>query len=333
MREYLTELVWDGVSRADSLFIHYLGAEDTTYIRQVTRKALLGAVARIFLPGCKHDQMIVLVGPQGCRKSTTLAKLGGAWFSDSLYTMSGKEAYEQLQGSWIIEVAEMAASRKAEAEQIKQFLSKQEDTYRAAYARRTQTHPRQCAFFGTTNDYEFLRDSTGARRFWPVAVTAVEKGAVRSVLTQDVVDQVWAEMVVAYDQGEVWYLDPETEALAVAVQKEHTESNGKQGLIEKFLETLLPEDWESRGLELRQLFWSGEFGGAEEGVTQRQCVCALEIWTELFHGDAKQYTQGQAREINNMLRQIGGWEMNRMANCGELYGNQRGFVRVYPSKK
>ena len=54
------------------------------------------------------------------------------WFSDSLYTMTGKDAYEQLQGNWIIELAEMAATRKAEIEQIKQFVSKQEDTYRAA---------------------------------------------------------------------------------------------------------------------------------------------------------------------------------------------------------
>ena len=115
--------------------------------------------------------MLVLIGPQGCRKSTTLKKLGKEWFSDSLYTMSGKDAYEQLQGFWIIELSEMAATRKAEVEQIKQFVSKQEDNYRAAYARRTQCHPRQCAFFGTTNDEEFLRDPTGARRFWPVVVT------------------------------------------------------------------------------------------------------------------------------------------------------------------
>lgn len=123
----------------------------------VTRKALIGAAARILSPGCKHDHMLVLVGPQGCRKSTTLKKLG----KDSLYTMTGKDAYEQLQGFWIIELGEMAATRKAEIESIKQFVSKQEDNYRAAYARRTQCHPRQCAFFGTTNDEEFLR---GARR-------------------------------------------------------------------------------------------------------------------------------------------------------------------------
>ena len=88
VKEYLQGLEWDGKPRADTLFIDYLGAEDCAYTREVTRKALIGAVARIMEPGCKHDHMLVLVGPQGCRKSTTLAKLGKSWFSDSLYTLS-----------------------------------------------------------------------------------------------------------------------------------------------------------------------------------------------------------------------------------------------------
>lgn len=125
VREYLLSLIWDGEKRCETLFIDYLGAEDSRYTRTVTRKALIGAAARILSPGCKHDHMLVLIGPQGCRKSTTLKKLGKEWFSDSLYTMSGKDAYEQLQGFWIIELSEMAATRKAEVEQIKQFVSKQ----------------------------------------------------------------------------------------------------------------------------------------------------------------------------------------------------------------
>lgn len=134
VREYLQSLAWDGTKRVDTLFVDYLGAEDTEYTRAVTRKALIGAVARIMTPGCKHDHMLVLIGPQGCRKSTTLAKLGKSWFSDSLYTVNGKEAYEQLQGYWLIEMAEMAAisARKTDLEQIKQFISKQSDSYRAA---------------------------------------------------------------------------------------------------------------------------------------------------------------------------------------------------------
>ncbi len=326
VREYLSGLVWDGTKRADTVFIDYLDAEDSAYVREVTRKALLGAVARIMSPGCKHDHILVLVGPQGCRKSTTLAKLGKSWFSDSLYTLSGKDAYEQLQGYWIIEMGEMAATRKAELEQIKQFVSKQSDNFRSAYARRTQEHPRQCAFFGSTNDEEFLRDPTGGRRFWPVVVT--EEGRKRADgLTEEIVDQIWAEIVTRYNAGEQWYLSDSAEALAREVQSAHTEQNGKQGVVENFLETLLPKNWDERDLDGRLMFYNGGFGGEEKGTERRDRVCALEIWAELFKGDIKAYTQAQAREITGILRQVKGWKFYGSTYCGKPYGRQRAFVR------
>lgn len=325
VREYLNSLTWDGQNRMDTLFIDYLDAADNEYTREVTRKALIGAVARIYSPGCKHDHALVLVGPQGCRKSTTLAKLGRQWFSDSLYTVSGKDAYEQLQGHWIIEMGEMAATKKAELEQIKQFMSKQTDSYRAAYARRTQEHPRQCAFFGTTNDNEFMRDSTGGRRFWPVVVT--DKGReLGGMLTDEIVDQIWAEAVMRYEAGEQWYLSERIEQMARKVQEEHTEMNGKQGLIENFLDTLLPKGWEKMDLDKRMLFWGGGFGEKEEGTEIRNRVCAIEIWQELFRGDPKTFTPMQAREINGILRRIPGWKSQSSMNCG-IYGRQRGFSR------
>jgi hypothetical protein len=326
VREYLTGLIWDGVKRVDSVFIDYLGAEDNSYVREVTRKALIGAVARIMSPGCKHDHILVLVGPQGCRKSTTLAKLGKNWFSDSLYTLSGKDAYEQLQGYWIIEMGEMAAARKAELEQIKQFISKQSDNFRAAYARRTQEHPRQCAFFGSTNDEEFLRDPTGGRRFWPVVVTDAGRSRADS-LTDEVIDQIWAETTVRYNAGELWYLSEEIENLAREVQSAHTELNGKQGVIETFLDTLLPDNWDETDLNGRFLFWGGGFDGNEKGAVRRDRVCAIEIWCELFKGDAKAYTQVQAREITGILRSIKGWKFYGATFCGTPYGRQRAFIR------
>lgn len=329
VREYLQGLAWDGTPRADTLFIDYLGAEDTEYVRTVTRKSLIGAVARIMQPGCKHDHILVLVGPQGSRKSTTLAKLGKSWFSDSLYTVQGKEAYEALQGFWIIEMGEMAATRKAELESIKQFVSKQTDSFRAAYARRTQERPRQCAFFGTTNDDEFLRDSTGNRRFWPVTVT--EKGRVTGdYITPELVDQVWAEIVVRYNAGEVWYLDDaEIEATARAIQDEHTEMNARQGLVEQFLETLLPEDWASRDLDQRLAFWSDGFSDEKaKGTVRRRTVCGLEVWRECLGGSVKDYTPLQAREVNAMLKRVPGWKAQSSINCGTIYGRQRGFVRT-----
>ena len=328
VREYLLSLKWDGVARADTIFIDYLGAEDTEYTRTVTRKALIGAVARIMQPGCKHDHILVLVGPQGCRKSTTLAKLGKSWFSDSFYTVQGKEAYEQIQGFWLIEMGEMAATRKAELESIKQFVSKQSDSYRAAYAKRTQEHPRQCAFFGTTNDDEFLRDATGGRRFWPVTVT--DKGReTGDYFTPEVVDQVWAEIVMRYSAGENWYLDnAKIEAVARQIQDAHTEMNGKQGLLEQFVERLLPKDWATRNLSQRLAYWNDGFDDEKQaGTERRKTVCALEIHCELFGGTVKDYTPQKTREYNAMLKRLPGWKARSRINYGEIYGQQRGFIR------
>ena len=328
VREYLLSLKWDGVARADTIFIDYLGAEDTEYTRTVTRKALIGAVARIMKPGCKHDHILVLVGPQGCRKSTTLAKLGKSWFSDSFYTVQGKEAYEQIQGFWLIEMGEMAATRKAELESIKQFVSKQSDSYRAAYAKRTQEHPRQCAFFGTTNDDEFLRDATGGRRFWPVTVT--DKGReTGDYFTAEIVDQVWAEIVMRYSAGENWYLDnAKIEAVARQIQDAHTEMNGKQGLLEQFVERLLPKDWATRNLSQRLAYWNDGFDDEKQaGTERRKVICALEIHCELFGGTVKDYTPQKTREYNAMLKRLPGWKARSRINYGEIYGQQRGFVR------
>ena len=328
VREYLLSLKWDGVARADTIFIDYLGAEDTEYTRTVTRKALIGAVARIMQPGCKHDHILVLVGPQGCRKSTTLAKLGKSWFSDSFYTVQGKEAYEQIQGFWLIEMGEMAATRKAELESIKQFVSKQSDSYRAAYAKRTQEHPRQCAFFGTTNDDEFLRDATGSRRFWPVTVT--DKGReTGDYFTAETVDQVWAEIVMRYSAGENWYLDnAKIEAVARQIQDAHTEMNGKQGLLEQFVECLLPKDWATRNLSQRLAYWNDGFDDEKQaGTERRKAICALEIHCELFGGTVKDYTPQKTREYNAMLKRLPGWKARSRINYGEIYGQQRGFVR------
>lgn len=329
VREYLTSLEWDGKERLDSLFIKYLGAEDTVYTKGVTRAALIGAVARIMKPGCKHDHMLVLVGPQGCRKSTTLAKLGKEWFSDSLFTMAGKDAYEQLQGYWIIELGEMAAARKTEVEQIKSFISKQSDNYRAAYARRTQEHPRQCAFFGSTNDDEFLRDATGARRFWPVTVDNTGR-KMSELLDEEEIDQIWAEALVAYNNGEHWYLSEEAEAEAKEVQAAHTEESAKAGAIRAFVEKKVPRDWDRRTIEERRYYWSNSLGDEtpdEEDLVERDRISAIEVWCELLEGEMKNFTQTQAREINAVLSKMPGWKKCRGPSFGKEYGRPRGFLK------
>jgi predicted P-loop ATPase len=323
VRKYLTGIVWDGKTRADTLFIDFLRADDTPYVRSVTRKALIGAVARIMEPGCKHDHVLVLVGPQGCRKSTTINKLGGKWYTDSLYTMQGKEAYELVQGYWIIEMSEMAATRKADIEAIKQFITKQSDNFRAAYDRRTIDHPRQCAFFGSTNDEEFLRDYTGNRRFWPVGVRAVPEDKYAE-LTDDYIRQVWAEMVAAYRAGETWYLDEVQEAAARQIQEEHLAASPMAGTVLEFINDKIPANWgETRLPQRRQMY--GMDAVPREVVRDR--VCALEIWVECLNGSIKDFTPVKSREINQIIKRTKKWKERTMRFIPD-YGIQRGFERI-----
>ncbi|MCL5292557.1 MAG: virulence-associated E family protein [Actinobacteria bacterium] len=333
VREYLDGLGWDGVERLDKLFVDYLGAEDCPYTRTVTRKALTAAVKRVMNPGCKYDYVLVLVGPQGIGKSLTLSKLGGRWFSDSLASVHGKDAYEQLQGMWIIEMGELWATRKADVEAIKLFITKSSDNFRVAYGRHTTVFPRQCVIFGTTNDREFLRDKTGNRRFWPVVVG--ENEPVKSLwrdLSAKEINQVWAEAVEAWQRGEELYLTPALEEDAQARQELHTEESAKAGAIREFLDTLLPEGWDELDIAARRRFIHGtDFGGSPAGSVARDRVCAMEIWVELFEGDPKQLTPAQAREINDVLRNTPGWqpqiESRGRLYFGKQYGQQRGFVR------
>lgn len=330
IKDYLESLTWDGVERVNTLFIDYLGAEDNSYVRTVARKIIVAAVARVLVPGIKFDNMPVLAGPQGMGKSTIIKKLGKQWYSDSLTTVSGKEAYEQLQGVWILEMGEMMATKKADIEATKHFLSKTEDIYRVAYGRRTSRFPRQCVFIGTTNDREFLRDKTGNRRFWPIDVGInTNTKSVFDDLTQYEIDQIWAEAVELWRAGEKLYLTGEEEKEAKRQQEEHSEESAKAGLIEEYLNKLLPEDWYELSItERRNFIHETEFGESREGTIRRDKTCVMEIWVELFSGDPKQLTPMQSREINDILSGIKGWKKyNSKLRFGKSYGIQRAYIR------
>lgn len=328
VKRYLQGLKWDGRKRVDGLLADYLGAEDNAYTRAVMRKSLCAAVARAVNGGSKFDNMPIFVGPQGIGKSTFLGILGKEWFSDSLTTFEGKEAAELIQGTWINEIGELTAFTKQETQVIKQFLSKTDDIYRAAYGKRTEKYPRRCVFFGTSNDTEFLKDATGNRRFWPVDV-GVHK-AVKSVW-EDLpgeVDQIWAEAYVYWQMGEKLFLPKEIECLAEAAQKEHRESSGKEGLILEYLEKPVPENWNSMKLMDRRTYLNGNMKAAEDmKLVPRMSVCAMEIWVECFGSDPRYMQRRDSAEINNILMGISGWEKERSSGRHGIYGTQRGFRR------
>jgi len=331
VKEYLKSLKWDGTRRVDMLLPDYLGAEDNPYTRAVMRKSLCAAVARAVTGGVKYDYMPIFSGPQGIGKSTLLAILGGAWFSDSLTTFEGKEAAELIQGTWINEIGELSAFTKQETQVIKQFLSKTHDIYRAAYGRRTEKYPRRCVFFGTSNDSDFLKDSTGNRRFWPVDVGIhPAKKSVWEELPKEV-DQVWAEAYMYWQLGERLFLPKEIERMAEEMQEGHREASGKEGMIRDFLEREIPSDWNSYDLQQRRQFWNGNLKLPDHTeLVKRDKVCAMEVWAECFSGDPRYLKRTDSMEINSALQAIKGWKRNKDKRRYGPYGPQRGFEKVNP---
>ena len=330
IREYLAALPeWDGVPRVDTLLIDYLGAEDNSYVRAVTRKTLCAAVRRVQEPGVKFDTMLVLNGPQGIGKSTLISRLAGEWFSDSLNLSDTKDktAAEKLQGYWILEIGELAGLRKAEVETLRSFLSRQNDIYRAAFGRRATPHPRQCIFFGTTNaESGYLRDTTGNRRFWPVKTPGSGKKQSWN-LTHEEILQIWAEALVYVRQGEKLYLSAEMDALAKDEQREAMESDEREGLVREYLDTLLPERWAEMDLFERRNFLTGSgFGGLQEkGTVKRTNVSNMEIWCECFGKERANLRRTDSNELTGILARLG-WKRAESKVRIPLYGPQYVFV-------
>lgn len=331
VREYLTGLTWDGECRVDTLFIDYIGAEDTEYIRAVTRKWMCGAVARVMVPGIKFDTAIVLYGSQGLGKSLILERLGRKWFNNSLVDIKTKDALEQIQGSWINELAELAPTYKNDNEIVKAFISRTSDRFRSPYGRRTEEYPRQCVFAGSTNNLMFLKDRTGNRRFWPITGDKDRKTKNAWDITQDDIDQLWAEAYYYWSNGESLVLEGDLEEEALRIQLSHTEGGELVGLIEEYLEMLLPEDWESLDIFDRRDYIRNYGDDDHCGSVQRERVCALEIWCEVMEGDRKNLQNAKAREITDILQAMRGWapytKGTGKARFGRLYGPQRAFVR------
>jgi len=196
--EHLMTLEWDGVPRVESLWIDYLGCPDTPYHRQTAKLFLIGMIARLFHPGHKFDFMPVIAGEQGVRKSTLVQILGyRKWAGELTADMDGdKAAVEQMLGNWIMEVGELVSLRRSEVEAQKSFLSRQVDDVRLAYDRRSTQFPRQCVFIGTTNEYEYLKD-TANRRYWPLVASVKEIDT--DALEADL-DMIWAEALVLYSE-------------------------------------------------------------------------------------------------------------------------------------
>lgn len=326
IQDYILSLKWDGKHRVDTLLIDYFGADDNVYTRAAMRKTLCAAVARVFCPGTKFDTVLVLVGTQGEFKSTFIRKLGVKWFSDTLTTVQGKEAFEQIQSAWLIEIAELSSLKKAEVETIKQFISKQEDIFRPAYGRTVEIFKRQCVFFGTTNDKDFLRDPTGNRRFNPIDVKMSRvKKSVTEDLTEEEVAQIWAEAYQLYLGGEKLYLVGEEDRIANKERRIHSVSDERTGIIEEYLNQLYPENWGKMN-EYERADWLGD-PLHEEGKDMKMYTCVAEIWCECLGRNKNDMSRYNTREINDMMHTLDEWEYVNSTRTFPIYGKQKYYQR------
>lgn len=333
IRDYLNGLTWDGVPRLDRIIIDYMGAEDSELNRAMSRKHFVAAVARVFNPGCKYDYCLIMSGAEGIGKSTLLRVMGGRWFNDSITTLEGKEGMEQLRRAWVVELGELSSIKRSDVEQVKAHLSKQVDIYRAAYARRVLEHPRQCVFCGTTNEALFLKGDTGNRRFWVIPVVAeLRKYRDWSEAIRRDRDQLWAEAVHYYKQGEPLYLSEELEAQAKQRQQDFNDDNDDPivAMLDKYLNTLLPVNWDTMDIQARRSYLRDPDPLQAEGTVKRDKVCAVEFICEQLGKDmADKDYKYLCRRVSKMIGDRPEWErVSSTKHAAKLYGTQRGFRRV-----
>lgn len=301
IKEYIESTRWDGISRIQMVFIDFLGATDNIYTKNVAIMSFVGAVARVYVPGIKFDTCTVLVGKQGTNKSKFLSKIAvnPDWFTDGVTTFDGKEFYESIQGKWIIELGEGTAFQKSIKERTKQAIASQQDFYRKPYGRNPEVRKRQCVFFGTTNNYDFLKDETGDRRYYPVDVNLQK--ATKSVdidLTTEYIAQLWAEALYLFQSGQSIYIkDKAVLELAVQEQRKHFDESPLQSDIYNFLEILIPQanEWYAMGLEGRKRYIKAVQNGEDTsrtlgytGVYKRDSISIKEIMCELYDYDLNQ---------------------------------------------
>ena len=297
---------WDGNSHVADLLPLLTGAERTDYNTAALRLFMLGAVSRIYHPGCKFDYMLVLVGEQGKYKSSffRFLAINDKWLNDNFNSLDGDRAFEKLRGMWIVELAELQATKRAkDVESIKSFITSRDDIYRSPYSRRTEHHPRMCVLAGTSNPVDFLTDRTGNRRFLPVKcwVHEVPNPHDDEIATKALVIQAWGEIMDEFMRagGSVpLILPPEVERQAEEMRTAYLEEDPDIGLIQEWL---------------------------DKSETDR--VCAVQLWREALSHPFDQYGKKDINAIHEIMKNnIKGWHSIGKQRCG-TYGFQRAYER------
>lgn len=329
IKQMIESVKWDGFSRAETIFIDYLGAEDNQYTRAVAKTWLTGAVKRIYQPACKFELVPVLQGKQGRGKSTLAKVLGGEWFTDGLKDMQSKDARDFLRGAWIIELSELSAMRKTEIEEIKAFISTTVDRYRPAYARLTQEFPRTAVFIATTNDNGYLKDLTGSRRFAPIVIDESMRSSDVFNVENESIQQIWAEAYDWYKKNQPVYLSKEIEKMADVYREQAQDESPMKDTIIQYLNVKLPSNWDEYSTMKRREYIADVMGNARAdiGGVLRDKVTAREILIELFNRNPQDELRGdgEAKKIAMILNNLDGWKATTFRTKGQV---MKGYKRV-----
>ena len=330
IKEYLNSVQWDGKPRLKSVFTDFLGATDNIYTQSVAIITFVGAVARIFEAGVKFDTCTVLVGKQGTGKSKFISKIAvnPEWFTDGVTTFDGKDFYESIQGKWIIELGKGTAFQKSIKERSKQAIASQQDFYRKPYGRNPEQRPCQCVFLGTTNNYDFLKDETGDRRYYPIDVNIAN--ATKNIdkdLIPEYISQLWAQAVYLYRNGQSIYIqDSQVLALAEQEQRKHFDESPLQSDIFNFLEIPITSDWYTLSLEERRSHIKRcQEGDTSAGSYKRDHISIKEIACEFYGNELNQpIDRKTSLEIARTLTALG-WNKTGSGMRISPYG----YVKIY----
>lgn len=347
VKEFILKAEWDGVPRLDTVFIDYFKTDDNIYYREAARMFFAGAVKRIFEPGCKHDICIVIHGAQGIGKSTFLSRIAGEEFhkDDKLQLSRGnaKDAMEQIQDSFIYEIAELQGYENS-LDDVKGFISKRFDSYRAPYAKRKVTSPRHTVFAATSNNAAFLRDPTGERRFWPIQSRAAyddpenypEKTIFENwmdyddehTLTDDMIAQLWAEAYTIYKNGEAEKIDLSRDAKIILeeIQAAYKFEDGEKQLILNYLTAPIPDNYMDVTKAEKQNWWRAiEEGVGVTGTPRlREYTSTVEIQAILLD---RKTDNRVSRKISKILSNTIGIE--RLATASVNFGPGIGYQHPF----
>lgn len=319
--EWLSGLVWDGVERVDTCLP---GVRVTEHTRTVARKCLVAAVARMLDPGCKWDHSLILFGDEGLGKTYWIQAMSRG-YSASLGRIGEKDTLVAMQRSWIMVSDEGHSLAKADVDAQKEFLTRTEDVFRMPYDREAVPHPRHCVIWGSTNDKIFLRRMEGNRRF---LIVHCEKKVDFDLLTDEYINQVWAEALHYYRQGEKLFLSDAQSATARAARDEFTEEDTMSGIIQNYLDTRVPMDWDNKSPEARAMWLDDEANNFEKGEVLQNRVCSIQLWVEALHRRRGDHRRVDLLEISKVMHEMPGWRALPGRHRMKHYGPQMVFERM-----